>query len=298
MIEIRDFIGTVLATVEGDTLQGADLLGRNLAEANLAGAHLRRANLRRATLYRANLRGAILCDVDFSGANLINACLEGANLERANLTQVEANGANFARARLVEANLIGGSFVDANFYEAGYSGLTTPWLLSFPHTKGLATATNYGTLRSSRKSHLGLWDRLFASKERHLADALQRCDLARAQELLKDGAKPDSQQESGAAGTVLHAAIFSQYDQMVDLLVRHGANLEARGPENFTPLQYAVQLGNGYAVLALLRAGADRTVVSKGGRNLLELAMYYRQHAMADLFAQTSGLTRIDLGRH
>jgi hypothetical protein len=294
MIEIRDFKGTILTTVDAYTLEGADLSGRDLTEARLPGAHLRRANLRGVTLSRADLRGAVLCDVDLSGGSLVYARLDGANLERANLAQVKADHAMFVRARVVEANLTGGSFVRANFDEAGYSDLTTPTPPNIRDSSGYATY--YKKLPSSRTTRLGLWDRLFASKQRHLADAVHRGDLKRAQELLENGAKPDAPRESGGAGTMLHAAILHRDDQMLDLLVRHGANLEAPGGESFTPLQYAVQLGNGPAVLALLRAGADRTIISGGGRNLMELAYYYERKGLADLFAQLAGLQRIDLG--
>ncbi len=65
----------VLLTIEGDSLQGADLRGAHLQYADLRGANLREADLRGANLRWADLRGA-----DLRGANLRWADLQGANL--------------------------------------------------------------------------------------------------------------------------------------------------------------------------------------------------------------------------
>ena len=65
----------VLLTIEGDSLQEADLRW-----ANLQGANLQEANLQGADLLLANLRWANL-----QGANLQEANLRGANLRGANL---------------------------------------------------------------------------------------------------------------------------------------------------------------------------------------------------------------------
>ena len=64
MVEIsHHFLGTVLHTVQSESLQGADLRGRNLW-----GADLRQANLRDADLRGANLGGALLARADLTGA--------------------------------------------------------------------------------------------------------------------------------------------------------------------------------------------------------------------------------------
>ena len=65
----------VLLTIEGASLQGADLRGANLQRADLRGANLQRADLRGADLRGANLRGADLQRADLRGADL-----RGANL--------------------------------------------------------------------------------------------------------------------------------------------------------------------------------------------------------------------------
>ena len=253
---------------------------------------MRRACLRDANLHHADLRGAALCDADLESADLQHARLDGADLERSILRKVKANNARFVQARFYDADLTGGSFVHAYFNDAYYSDATKPTLPNLRDTYGFSSLSkNY---RSARKPHLSFWKALFASKELRLQDAVNRCDLSRAEVLLRNGAKPNKAPRT-QSGTVLHTAIFERDDHMLDALVRHGADLEARGELNFTPLQFAVYRGNGPAFLTLLRAGADRSVTSDGGRDLLTLAYYYKRDGMADLLARLSGIVWLDL---
>ena len=75
-MEIKHKItGKVLLTIEGDTLQwanlqGADLQWANLREADLQGVDLREADLQGADLQWADLRGADLREADLRGASL------------------------------------------------------------------------------------------------------------------------------------------------------------------------------------------------------------------------------------
>ena len=88
-IKHRD-TGTVVRTVNAETLRGANLSkanlrGANLRGANLYGADLRGASLTGAYLYKADLTRANLYGADLTGANLTGAYLYGANLYKANL---------------------------------------------------------------------------------------------------------------------------------------------------------------------------------------------------------------------
>lgn len=56
MIEIKHRDGRVLATLNADTLRGANVSGANLRGANLSGANVNGADLREADLFGANLR--------------------------------------------------------------------------------------------------------------------------------------------------------------------------------------------------------------------------------------------------
>ena len=77
MIEIKNTVGQVIFTYEGDTLEGADLSGAKLSGANLYRANLYRANLSRADLSRADLSRANLSRTNLSGANLTDATMFG-----------------------------------------------------------------------------------------------------------------------------------------------------------------------------------------------------------------------------
>ena len=85
----------VLLTIEGGSLQYADLQYTDLRWADLQGADLREANLQRADLLGANLKYA-----DLRGANLKYADLRGANLKYANLRGANLRGANILGADL------------------------------------------------------------------------------------------------------------------------------------------------------------------------------------------------------
>jgi hypothetical protein len=75
-IEIKDAHGRVLATVDADSLVGADLSHRDLRGANLSGCDLRGAHFISANLENADLRGALLTQ-SFPGANLRGTLLDG-----------------------------------------------------------------------------------------------------------------------------------------------------------------------------------------------------------------------------
>ena len=90
----------VLLTIEGDSLQNADLRVANLQGANLRVADLRVANLQGANLQGANLQGANLQGADLQWANLQGANLQGANLRVADLRVANLQGANLRVADL------------------------------------------------------------------------------------------------------------------------------------------------------------------------------------------------------
>ena len=94
----------VLLTIEGGSLQYADL-----REANLQGADLREANLKYADLRGANLKYA-----DLRGANLQRASLQGADLQDANLQYADLLGASLQGADLRGANLRGANILGAD----------------------------------------------------------------------------------------------------------------------------------------------------------------------------------------
>jgi len=105
MIEIKRKDGSVIKTIDADSLSGADLRGANLRWANLREANLRGANLRGANLSGANLRWADLREANLSGADLRWADLREANLGGADLRWADLREANLGEANLRWADL-------------------------------------------------------------------------------------------------------------------------------------------------------------------------------------------------
>lgn len=95
-------------SLEGASLNGADLKGAMLTAADLRRVWLTEANLSDATLWGANLHDA----------NLASANLSGAKLGSANLTNSELSYANFTGAFLAGANLSSAHIDRSDFGQA------------------------------------------------------------------------------------------------------------------------------------------------------------------------------------
>jgi uncharacterized protein YjbI with pentapeptide repeats len=120
--------GQVIATVEGASLEGADLRGRKLDSADLRQARLRGADFTGASLAGADLSLADLTDACFRRATLMaadlrGAVLDGADLGEAFLAGTHLEGADVRRAHLQEAKLRGCYFDETTHWPCGFD----PW---------------------------------------------------------------------------------------------------------------------------------------------------------------------------
>src|SRR5579862_7248363 len=88
-----------------------------------------------------------------------------------------------------------------------------------------------------------------------IADALMRGDTGEARKLIQQHGDVNAAQPDGA--TPLHWAVYRSNQEMVDLLLRAGANPKVANQEGSTPLWLACTNGNAGIVAALLKAGAD-----------------------------------------
>ena len=91
-----------------------------------------------------------------------------------------------------------------------------------------------------------------------LALAIYRSPLATVQALLDMGADPNYQALDGFPA--VYAALSTDRPDrhaLIELLLNQGADVNARGINDYTPLHYAVALRDGRAMEILLARGAD-----------------------------------------
>ena len=76
---------------------------------------------------------------------------------------------------------------------------------------------------------------------------------------------------NGWGDTPLHVAAVQGRISIMEALVRHGADINARGEEGCTPLHETIEQGHWLAALRLLEMGADPTIKDDDGYTPLEL---------------------------
>ncbi len=102
--------------------------------------------------------------------------------------------------------------------------------------------------------------------------AAREGDTARLEQLLQQGADPDTR--AGVNNwTVLMHAIHKGQAGSVRVLIAHGADLNAAGPGGMTPLMMAAGYGYTNIVRLLLKAGADPRAAAPDGANALTAAV-------------------------
>lgn len=93
-------------------------------------------------------------------------------------------------------------------------------------------------------------------------------------ELIAGGA--DVNARDGAGWTPLHEAARHGRVQMVEVLLEHGADAEARrGTHDWTALHYAAEEGHGEVVTALVKGGAEVETKDKHGATALHYAALF-----------------------
>ncbi len=94
------------------------------------------------------------------------------------------------------------------------------------------------------------------------------------QQLLADGVDVNASNKNGAAA--LNFAVAQDEEQIVQLLIDHGADLEHRDRDTgSTPLLTTLMTGNNSRIARMLMdAGADTTVIDSDGYTVLHMAAY------------------------
>ena len=93
----------------------------------------------------------------------------------------------------------------------------------------------------------------------------------KAEELIVAGADVN-EVNAGNGWTPLHAAAANGHPKMCQLLISHGAQVNAQDENGMTPLHLAMAGGHDEASSALLVAGADMNIRNKQGRTPKEMA--------------------------
>ncbi len=81
--------------------------------------------------------------------------------------------------------------------------------------------------------------------------------MAKARELLAATPKPDVNQHTADGATALHWAVYYNDAELVDQLIKAGANVNTKNAFGSSPMSEAAVVGNVKVMRALLAAGAD-----------------------------------------
>lgn len=96
-----------------------------------------------------------------------------------------------------------------------------------------------------------------------LMEAAARNDIEEVRRLLGLGVSPDSHNEDGL--TALHQCCIDDSEEMMTVLVEHGANVNAADSEQWTPLHAAATCGHLHLVKFLIENGANLLAVNGDG---------------------------------
>jgi uncharacterized protein len=130
----------------------------------------------------------------------------------------------------------------------------------------LSTDTLSMGLRSALH-HMGPWNGL----EKMIIDLLSLLDVRMDTPSTVPLARAMEHKTSGGQ-TLLHVAAFLNYPALVNFLIEHEADKDARDHNGYTALHFASLVGAQGCVAILLDAGADVEIVNVEGKTALELA--------------------------
>ncbi|MFC4452848.1 ankyrin repeat domain-containing protein [Deinococcus sonorensis] len=107
-----------------------------------------------------------------------------------------------------------------------------------------------------------------------------------AAELIGLGASVDRPSQNTMQVRPLHSAAAGNHTELAELLLAHGADVDARQHGGFTPLMAAAQNGNLELVRVLLDRGADPLMQTEDGRDALSLASEEGHTAVVQLLTE------------
>ena len=123
----------------------------------------------------------------------------------------------------------------------------------------------------------------FTARADHLVQAIHEGDIESLQSMLNVGTEIDqpggSWVDRGSTrlyfvrGSALHYAVQLGHEDMVRLLIEHGATIDVRDRNDLTPLHNAAWAGNIGMVTLLIEAGADAQATTPDGDTPLSRAL-------------------------
>ncbi len=127
-----------------------------------------------------------------------------------------------------------------------------------------------------------------------LETAAGQGDMASVESVLSR--RPDLVNRSGSYGwTPLHEAARGGYTRLVRVLLRHGADANARNRDGNTPLHEAVRAGEPGTTSALLAGKAYVNVVDRTGQTPLDVAAHYGWASIARMLRRHGAVTGADV---
>jgi ankyrin repeat protein len=120
----------------------------------------------------------------------------------------------------------------------------------------------------------------YAAQERDLTVRRRRLDIVKL--LLEKGADPNDREESRGR-TPLHMAAEYGDIELVDLLIRYRADVNAPDRDGNTPLHYAVMRGHKHVAEFLLKNRANSNAQNKDGRTPLHITALSNNIELAQL---------------
>ena len=132
-----------------------------------------------------------------------------------------------------------------------------------------------------------------------LCQAWSRRDMKEVAELLDKGANADVKINSAFGGTALHDAVVMKNESIVKMLLKHGANVNAKAEFGHTPLNFASDRAYSIKMMKLLiENGADINARDHLGRSPLIVAVDKRNSKMAEFLIANGADVNIRYVKH
>jgi ankyrin repeat protein len=136
------------------------------------------------------------------------------------------------------------------------------------------------------------------SQDTDIWTAASQGDVRAVEELIAAGADINAvlvtgitEDTPGYGGTPLHIAALSNQDEVVEVLLENGADIEAKAADSYgsTALHWAAVLGHGRIVELLVLAGADVNAKDTEGHTPVDAALIFHQDQIAGYLRQNGG---------